>query len=113
MIGDTLSALAHVGKHKITLLRLFSADVPDDEMVAYEKKLYNWAAGRSLPLVNPIITKAEARLEEILKLTPCHDLVIMAVNKGAGIKKLLMGSLADDVAASCQRPMLIVHRPRL
>jgi Kef-type K+ transport system membrane component KefB/nucleotide-binding universal stress UspA family protein len=112
IIGDTLSALAHVGKHNITLLGLLDADVPDDEIAAYEKKLYNWATGRNLPFVKSIAIRAEARLEEILKQAPCHDLVIMAVSRGTGIKKLLMGSLADDVASSCQRPMLIVHRPR-
>jgi nucleotide-binding universal stress UspA family protein len=37
----------------------------------------------------------------------------MAVSEGFGIKKMLLGSLADDVADNCQRPMLIVHRPRL
>lgn len=112
VVGDTLSALAHVGKHKVTLMRLLSADVPEEETEDYVKKLYNWAAGKSLPFVNCIATRAEARLEEIMKLAPCHDLVIMAVYQGSGLKKLLTGSLADDVAASCQRPMLIVHRPR-
>ena len=113
VVGDTLSALANVGKHKITLLRLFAADVPEEEMAVYEKKLYNWAAGRALPFVNCLAIRAEARLEEIVKLAPCHDLIIMAVSGGSGIKKLLTGSLADDVASTCQRPMLIVHRPRL
>jgi nucleotide-binding universal stress UspA family protein len=37
----------------------------------------------------------------------------MAVSEGAGLKKMLLGSLADDVAGNCQRPMLMVHRPRL
>ncbi|MBW2467388.1 MAG: cation:proton antiporter [Deltaproteobacteria bacterium] len=113
VIGDTLCSLAHVGKHHITLLRLLSADVQEDEMATYEKKLYNWAAGKALPFVKCIVTKAEARLEEILKQALCYDFVIMAVSQGTGIKKLLIGSLADDVAGSCQRPMLIVHRPRL
>jgi Kef-type K+ transport system membrane component KefB/nucleotide-binding universal stress UspA family protein len=112
-VGDTLCSLAHVGKHNITLLRLLSADVPEHEIAAHEKKLYNWAAGRNLPFVNCIATRAEARLEAILKQAPSHDLLIMAVSEGSGIKKMLLGSLADDVASDCQRPMLIVHRPRL
>ena len=113
VIGDTLCALAHVGKHNITLLRLLSADVSEQEIAAHEKKLFNWAAGRNLPFVNCIATRAEARLETILKQAPSHDLLIMAVSEGAGIKKMLLGSLADDVAGNCQRPMLMVHRPRL
>ena len=112
VIGDTLSALDHVGKHHITLLRLLPADALASEMALYEKKLSNWASGRGLPYVNCIVKKAEARLEEIVKQAPCHDLVIMAVHQGSGIRKLLLGSLADDVADSSQRPMLIVHRPR-
>jgi Kef-type K+ transport system membrane component KefB/nucleotide-binding universal stress UspA family protein len=112
-VGDTLCALAHVGKHNITLLRLLSADVSEHEIAAYEKKLYNWAAGRNLPFVNCLATRAEARLEAILKQALSHDLLVMAVSEGAGIKKMLLGSLADDVASSCQRPMLMIHRPRL
>jgi len=113
IVGDTLSAMADVGKHNITLLRLLSAEVSEDEMAVYEKKLHNWAAGKSLPFVNCLVARAEARLDEIAKQAPCHDLIIMAVSQGSGIKKLLMGSLADDVASTCRRPMLIVHRPRL
>ena len=111
--GDTLCSLAHVGKHSITLLRLLSADVPDKEAVDYEKKLYNWAASKKLPFVKCIVRKTEARLETIIIEAQTHDLLIMGVSEGFGIKKMLLGSLADDVASNCQRPMLIVHRPHL
>jgi hypothetical protein len=37
----------------------------------------------------------------------------MAVSEGAGLKKMLLGSLADDVAGNCPRLMLMVHRPHL
>jgi Kef-type K+ transport system membrane component KefB len=53
-VGDTLCALAHVGQHTITLLRLLSADAGDQEAAAHEKKLYNWAAGKKLPFVKCI-----------------------------------------------------------
>ena len=112
-VGDTLCALARVGKHSVTLLRLLPADVPDQEEADYENKLRNWAAGRELPLVQCIVIRTEARLETIIQETQAHDLLIMAVSEGFGIKKMLMGSLADDVAENCQRPMLMVHRPSL
>jgi nucleotide-binding universal stress UspA family protein len=111
-VGDTLCALAHVGQHTITLLRLLSADAGDQEAAAHEKKLYNWAAGKKLPFVKCIVTKTEARLETIIKEAQAQDLILMAVSEGFGIKKMLLGSLADDVAENCQRPMLMVHRPR-
>lgn len=112
-VGDTLCSLAHVGKHTITLLRLLSADVQDQEAADYEKKLHNWAASKKLPFVKCNVIKTEARLETIIIEAQTHDLLIMAVSEGFGIKKMLLGSLADDVADNCQRPMLIVHRPRL
>ena len=112
-VGDVLCALAHVGKHSITLLRLLSADIPEHEIAAYEKNLYNWAAGRNLPFANCIVTRAEARLETIIKEAQAHDLLVMAVSEGSGFKKMLLGSLAEDVAGNCQRPLLLVHRPRL
>ena len=112
-VGDTLCSLAHVGKHSLTLLRLLSADVLDLEAADYEKKLHNWAASKKLPFAQCIVMKTEARLETIITEAQTHDLLIMAVSEGFGIKKMLLGSLADDVADNCQRPMLIVHRPRL
>jgi len=108
-IDDTLCAMAHVGKHSITLLRLLSTEMQEDERVEYEKKLYHWAAGKNLPFVKCKALKTDARQETIIEEAESHDLLIMAVSEGFGLKKMLMGSLADDVAASCQRPMLLVH----
>jgi Kef-type K+ transport system membrane component KefB/nucleotide-binding universal stress UspA family protein len=113
IVSDTLCALANTGKHSITLLRLLSTDVQDHEIVDYEKKLYNWATSKNLSFVKCIVTKSEARLETIVQEAHMHDLLVMAVSEGAGFKKVLLGSLADDVASNCQRPMLLVHRPRL
>ncbi len=110
-VSDTLCALAHVGKHSITLLRLLASDVQDDEIADYERRLYNWAAGKDLPFAKCLVTKTEARMETIIKEALAHDLIVMAVSEGFGIKKMLLGSLADDVVDSCQRPMLLVHRP--
>ena len=113
VVGDTLCALAHVGKHSITLLRLLSTDVQGHEIADYEKKLYNWSTGKNLSFVKCVVTKSEARMETIIQEAQAHDLLVMAVSEGTGLKKMLLGSLADDVASNCQRPMLIVHRPRL
>jgi len=113
VVSDTLCALAHIGKHSITLLRLLSTDVQDHELADYEKKLYNWATGKNLSFVKCFVTKSEARMETIINEAQTHDLLVMAVSEGGGLKKMLLGSLADDVASNCQRPMLMVHRPRL
>lgn len=111
-VGDTLCALAHVGKHSITLLRLLSTEMQELAIKDYEKNLHNWAAGKNLPFVNCRAIKTEARLETIIREAQTHDLLIMAVSEGFGLKKMLLGSLADDVASNCQRPMLMVHHPK-
>jgi nucleotide-binding universal stress UspA family protein len=111
-VGDTLCALAHVGKHSITLLRLLSTEMQALAIKDYEKNLHNWAAGKNLPFVNCRAIKTEARLETIIKEAQTHDLLVMAVSEGYGLKKMLLGSLADDVASNCQRPMLMVHHPK-
>ena len=111
-VGDTLCALAHVGKHSITLLRLLSTEMQELAINDYEKKLHNWAASKNLPFANCRAVKTEARLETIIKEAQTHDLLIMSVTEGSGIKKMLLGSLADDVASNCQRPMLMVHHPK-
>jgi len=111
-VGDALCALAHVGKHSITLLRLLSADVQDLEVTDSGKRLHNWAAAKNLPFTKCVVTRTEARLETIIKEAQTHDLLIMAAAEGFGIKKMLLGSLADDVADNCQRPMLLVYYPQ-
>ncbi len=114
IVGDVLCAMAHTGKHSITLLRLLSFDVQGQGEAEYKNKLESWAVEKKLPFIQCIVTKTEARLETILKETLSHDLLIMAVSSESfGIKKILLGSLADDVASNCQRPILIVHPPRL
>jgi len=112
VVGDTLSAMARVGKHSITLLRLLSADAQEQEIADHERRLFSWAADKGLPFVKCIVAGTEARLETIIKEAHVHDLLIMAVYEGSGIRKMLLGSLADDVAGNCQRPMLMVHSPR-
>jgi Kef-type K+ transport system membrane component KefB/nucleotide-binding universal stress UspA family protein len=113
VVSDTLCALAHIGKHSITLLRLLSTDVQDHEIADYEKKLYDWAAGKKLSFVKCVVTKSEARMETIINEAQTHDLLVMALPEGGGLKKMLLGSLADDVASNCERPMLMIRRPRL
>ncbi len=111
-VGDTVCALEHVGQHSITLLRLLPADAQDKEAAEHEKRLRNWAAAKKLPFVKCIVARTEARLETIAAEAHAHDLLIMAVTESGGFRKMLLGSLADDVAVSCQRPMLMVYRSR-
>jgi Kef-type K+ transport system membrane component KefB/nucleotide-binding universal stress UspA family protein len=113
LVGDTLCSLAHVGKHRITLLKLLAADEKRDQHQNTEKSLYNWGARKNLQYVQCIATSTEARLKTILDHAATHDLVIMAVSEGFGLKKMLFGSLADDVASQCQRPMLMIHRAKM
>ncbi|MFN2365948.1 MAG: hypothetical protein ABR523_05730, partial [Desulfurivibrionaceae bacterium] len=104
-----LRALAQVGRHRITLLRLLPPDISRDESGEQEKRLHAWAAANDLPFVRCLARATETRLETILGEAAQHDLILMAGAEEYSLPKKLFGSLADDVANRCARPMLIVY----
>ncbi|MFO7606458.1 MAG: cation:proton antiporter [Desulfurivibrionaceae bacterium] len=104
-----LRALAQVGRHRITLLRLLPPDISRDESAEQEKRLHAWATANDLPFVRCLAVASEAPLEAILGESCQHDLLLMAGAEEYSLPKKLFGSLADDVANRCARPMLIVY----
>lgn len=104
-----LCALAKVGQHRITLLRLLPPDLPAKKIISQKAKLLSWATDNNLQSVRCLAEATEARLATILAEAVQHDLLLMPGVEEYNLPKKLFGSLADDVARRCPRPMLIVY----
>jgi Kef-type K+ transport system membrane component KefB/nucleotide-binding universal stress UspA family protein len=110
LVHNVVCALARVGRHKVTLMRLLSQDAGETECRSAEKNLHQWAVFEELvPYVTCCSFATEARLETILKAAEQHDLIIMASTRPKGLHRLFFGSLADEVARNCTSSMLMVH----
>lgn len=110
MLADILHALSGVGEHVITLLTMVQSDAYEEELREAEKILFEWVEKENLtPFVRCRAVATEARLEAIVSEAAHHDLIVTAPSKTGGLRRLFFGSLAQDVAQHCQKPILIVH----
>lgn len=114
VIHDILAALAGVGKHRVTLLKLMPSYIDNDGLELAEGRLEDWTFDTGLsPYVYCRAVATDSRLETVIHEARNHDLLIMAANHSKGIQRLFFGSLASDVAQYCSKPLLIVHQPEL
>ncbi|MEW6426648.1 MAG: cation:proton antiporter [Thermodesulfobacteriota bacterium] len=112
VVSDMVKALAEVGRHRITLLRLVPSDLGEDAVAEVERRLAEWAQLHALgPFVFSRVVATDTRLDLICEEAPHHDLVVMAASQAQGVQRLFFGSLAADVALRCPRTMVMVHGP--
>lgn len=113
VVADILAALAGVGRHRITLLKLMPSYIDDEGLEMAEHRLIHWSfeAGLS-PYTFCRAVATEARLDTVLEEAEQHDVVIMTATQAQGLGRLLFGSLAGDVAQRCSKPLIIVHLPK-
>lgn len=96
----------------VTFQQLLPADASDDEQKTSEEELQDWVDSTFFDVnAEVIITRAESRLEAILKEAPAHDLLVMTAARRRGIKRGLFGSLADAVVNNCKNPVFVIYVP--
>jgi Kef-type K+ transport system membrane component KefB len=112
-IKNPLKALAAVGQHKITLLRLMSSSDSEQDIQRAEKELAHWAAAEQLSqLTTCQVITTEARQKTILKEAKKHDLIIMAGPPSQALpQRLMFGSLHAVVAQGCEKTLITVYPP--
>lgn len=114
VIHDILAALAGIGRHRLTLLRLMPSYIDNDGIELAESMLEDWTFDSGLsPYVFCKALTTDSRLETVINEAKQHDLLIMAANHTQGIQRLFFGSLAADVAQYCEKPMLMVYQPNI
>ncbi len=110
VVHDLLAALAGVGRHRITLLRLLPSDVGEEGIARAEDRLADWAMRQRLgPYVYSRAMATDARFDAVLQEAVAHDLLLMAAPRTQGVQRIFFGSLALDVAQQCPRPLLMVY----
>ncbi|HIJ89348.1 MAG: cation:proton antiporter [Desulfobulbaceae bacterium] len=113
-LKNIICALAKVGEHRITILWLLPPDENEAECVAARQKMESWNQAVGLGCcVRSEVFATEARLETIVTAAADHDLVVMSSTFTQGLERIVFGSLAENVAQSCGKPMLIVYSPNL
>lgn len=112
-VGPIVHAFSRVGSHQVTILYLLPADESDDKATMKRREMEEWVKRRDITAqINFQVERTEARQETILKESNAHDLVIMGTLRRNVLQRLFFGSLAETVARSIQRPLLIVYRPK-
>jgi nucleotide-binding universal stress UspA family protein len=114
VVRDVVHALAGVGIHRITLFTTLPSDALEDDLEEAEDELIRWAEEeRLVSLVRCHAIATEARLEAIVDEAAGHDVLIMAASPLRGLRKMFFGSVAEDVAQRCGKPMIMVYMPHL
>lgn len=111
-LKDIICALGKVGEHRITLLGVLPSDEREEDVDAARKKMESWshAVGLDSCVCSKVIA-TEARQETIVEAAADHDLVVMSSTFSLGIERIVFGSLAENVAQHCGKPMLIIYSP--
>lgn len=110
IIGSVTCALAEVGRHRVTILRLLPPDTTGEEAAQVEDRVRAWVRKEKLPsLVQCRSQVTDAPLETIVHEAEQHDLLVMAAGRGHGLQRLFFGSLTEEVVKRTKRTVLMVH----
>ena len=110
MVRPVLCAFAGIEEHQITLLRLMPPETNAGELDKSVEDLTSWYMCEDVPgEVTYQPTAAESRVHEIIKVAAEHDIVVMPTTSRTGLQRVFFGSLAEDVAQRCHKPMLLVR----
>jgi len=109
VLTPVVHAIAGVGQHEISVLRLLPVEQGDGEVAeqqiepSVETFRDSFSSRCRYRAVAP-----HSRVRDILDAALEHDLVIMATGAQRGLGRFFFGSLAEDVAERTRRPMLVV-----
>ncbi|CAK8717648.1 Universal stress protein [Candidatus Electrothrix laxa] len=96
---------------QLTFQHLLFADSTRDEIRAREKELESWASSTvyDADSIRCFAEASESRLESILRETRRHDLIIITASQLKGMKRRILGSLANVVVENCKNPVFVVY----
>ncbi len=110
---DPVHALVHalsaVSEHEITLLHLMPSGTEKSETDKSEAELREWVGEHGIH--DPARCRAvatDSRLHSITEEAASHDIIIMALDRTGGLRRAFFGSLAEEVAVNCHKPILLI-----
>ncbi len=112
-LREVLLALAGVGWHEITLLRVLPAESGAGALTEARTQIEQWSARQVLgERINVEVVATDARVEAVLEHAVVHDLIMLAATRERNpLSRLLFGSLVDDITARSDKSVLVVYRP--
>lgn len=109
-IRPVVCALAAVEHHEVTLLALLPPEASPADEEAMMKEMDELISCSAMPGEVRLGTlRAEARLLAVLDAAREHDILVMTSGTSRGLRRLFFGSLAEDVAVRCTRPIIMVR----
>lgn len=102
-------ALSAVSEHEVTLLHLMPSGTERSETEKAEAALGEWVAEHGIH--DPVHCRAvatDSRLQSIAEEAASHNIIIMALDRTGGLRRVFFGSLAEEVALSCHKPILLI-----
>ncbi len=109
-VRPVICALAAVAQHELTLLMLLPPETGTAERIAAEREIREVAMCVNVAgAVEYMAQPAESFVHAVMEAAASHDIVVMPSATRSGIARLFFGSLAEDVAARCSKPMLMVR----
>ena len=105
-----VAALAAIEHHEITLLHLLPPDASaGEEREAVEQMREALAQVGAEAALTYSTVRAEARVLAVTEAAANHDVLIMPLETPRGLRRLFLGSMAEDVAMRCTKPILMVR----
>jgi len=113
-VQNMIFSLVNVGEHKITILYLTPQDTQEQRVDEIKSRLDEWIQARNLSSTAEYIVKpTETMLETILDESEKADIILMSASESSGMQMYFFGSLGEDVANNCKKPMIVVYNPKL
>ena len=104
-----IHALSAVAAHEVTILHLLPSVTGPQEVERDRQRMSAWVEAQGIK--DPVHCEAvptDSRLETILNAAGRHDIIIMTLDCGRSLRRAFFGSLAEEVADHCSKPMLLV-----
>ncbi|MBC7287079.1 MAG: universal stress protein, partial [Armatimonadetes bacterium] len=105
-----IASLAAIEHHEITVLHLLAHDASVvEERDAIEEMQESLASVGAQAAVNYQTVRAEARVLAVSEAAHGYDILVMALETPRGLRRIFFGSMAEDVAMRCTKPILMVR----
>lgn len=107
-----LEAMATAGNPQLTIMHLMHAENTRQELLKADRQLQQWRQTNLLDLeTTQMVVATESRLEQILRESGNHDLIIIKAARKFGIRRFFAGSLANSVVQNCRCSVFSVYIP--
>ncbi len=109
-VYPVVAALDTVGEHQIQLLCLLSSGADENDLELHSENIQKWLRQQPDRIKLSVKSVAtDSRVSSIKEEAEEHDIVVMGAIRTRGVRKFFFGSLADSLAKSLKKPLIVVY----